>query len=92
MNLTSTSTIYTVGTALSRAHDNQVPVAQLVEGHRMRGHVVAIDGHGVVLNSDGTEHCVVRMERVSAVRVMTAAPAPVTTPNKVPAPCLRAGP
>jgi sRNA-binding regulator protein Hfq len=82
MNLTSTSTIYTVGTALSRAHDNQVPVALLVEGHRMRGHVVAIDGHGVVLNSDGTDHSVVRMERVSEVevRVMTAAPTTTTTP------------
>lgn len=75
-----TSTIYTVGTALSRAQDNQVPVALLVEGHWMRGHVAAIDGHGVVLDSDGTEHSVVKMERVSAVRVMTAAPTPTTTP------------
>lgn len=74
------STIYTIGTALNRARDNQIPVALLVESHWMTGHVVAIDRHGVILDSDGQEHCVLRMESVSAVRVMTAAPMPNTTP------------
>jgi hypothetical protein len=77
------STIYTMGTALNRAHDNQVPVALLVDSHWISGHVVATDGHGVILDSGGQEHCVVRMESVSAVRVMTAAPMPSTTPALV---------
>lgn len=77
--MSMSSMVYTIGTALNRARDNQVPVALLVESHWMIGHVVAIDGHGVILDSDGQEHCVVRMESVSAVRVMTAAPAPSTS-------------
>jgi len=72
--MSSDSTIYTMGTALNRAHDNQVPVAVLVEGQWMHGLVAAIDGHGVVLANEGTEHAEVKMERVSAVRVMAAAP------------------
>ena len=75
-----TSTTYTMGTALSYAQDNQVPVALLVEGQWMRGHVAAIDGHGVVLDSDRTEHCVVNIESVSALRVMTVALTLTTTP------------
>lgn len=67
------STIYTIGTALSRAHDNHVTVELLVEGHWVHGRVTAIDGHGVVL-ADETSEQVVRMERVSAVRVMAVAP------------------
>ena len=72
--MSSDSTIYTMGTALNRAHDNQVPVAVLVEGQWIHGLVAAIDGHGVVLANEDTEHAVVKLERVSAVRVMTAAP------------------
>lgn len=68
------SMVYTIGTALSRARDSEVPVAVLVESHWLTGHVVAIDAHGVVLESEGEEHCVVRLESVSAVRVMTPAP------------------
>jgi hypothetical protein len=48
----SDSTIYTIGTALNRAHDNDVPVQVLVEGEWRTGHVGAVDGHGVVLHSD----------------------------------------
>ncbi len=70
----ASSTIYTMGTALNHAQTTQVPVAVLVEGEWLSGQVVAVDGHGVVLEMGGHEHSVVRMERVSAVRVMTAAP------------------
>jgi sRNA-binding regulator protein Hfq len=70
----SDSTLYTIGTALNRAHDNEVPVQILVEGQWLTGMVVAVDGHGVVLNSDDLEHSVVRMEAVSAVRLFAAAP------------------
>lgn len=74
-----TSTIYTMGTALGVARDNRIPCNLLVDGHWMHGYVLAADGHGVVLDTDGTEHCVVRMDRIAAVRMMTAAPSPVTT-------------
>jgi sRNA-binding regulator protein Hfq len=69
------SIIYSIGTALNRAQDNDVPVEILVNGEWLGGHVAAVDGHGVVLNSkDQTEHAVVRMEAVSAVRIFTAPP------------------
>lgn len=74
-----TSTIYTMGTALGLARDNRIPCKLLVDGHWMHGYVQATDGHGVVLDTDGTEHCVVRMDRISAVRMMTAAPAAAST-------------
>ena len=68
------STIYTIGTALNRAHDNDIAVEVLVEGQWLGGHVVAVDGHGVVLSGDDLEHAVVRMDSVAAVRVLSAAP------------------
>ena len=70
----SDSVLYTVGTALNRAHDNNLVVAVLVEGEWLGGRVAAVDGHGVVLKSDDSEHTVVRMGSVSAVRVFAAAP------------------
>ena len=68
------SIIYTVGTALNRAHDNDVPVQVLVEGQWLTGDVVAVDGHGLVLQSDALEHAVIRIDAVSAVRVFAEAP------------------
>lgn len=70
----SDSVLYTIGTALNRAHDNNVPVQILVEGQWLTGRIAAVDGHGVVLYSDEAEHAVIRMGSVSAVRVFTAAP------------------
>src|SRR6476660_3469063 len=70
----SDSVLYTIGTALNRAHDNNVAVQILVEGQWLSGHVAAVDGHGVVLHSDDAEHAVIRMGSVSAVRVFAAAP------------------
>jgi sRNA-binding regulator protein Hfq len=70
----SDSTIYSIGTALNRAHAHDIPVQVLVEGEWMTGNVIAVDGHGVVLHSDELEHAVVRMEAVSAVRIFAAAP------------------
>lgn len=68
------SIIYTVGTALNRAHDNGVPVQVLVEGQWLTGDVLAVDGHGLVLQSDALEHAVIRIDSVSAVRVFAEAP------------------
>lgn len=73
MNALSTMQ-YTVGTALDRAHDLGLVVEVLVEGDWVIGRVAANDGLGVVLDRDGEEHCVVRLERVSAVRVQSRAP------------------
>jgi hypothetical protein len=71
---TFSSIQYTIGTALNRAREGGLLVELLVEGHWLDGLVVANDGLGVVLESGGDEHCVVRLERVSAVRVGAAAP------------------
>jgi sRNA-binding regulator protein Hfq len=77
----SDSVLYTIGTALNRAHDSEVPVEILVEGQWLAGRVAAVDGHGVVLHSDEDEHSVIRMGSVSAVRVFAAPPnrAPLTS-------------
>lgn len=83
------STIYTIGTALNRARDNDVQVQVLVEGQWLTGRIAAVDGHGVVLHSDDLEHAVVRMERVSAVRICSALPGrtPIAqVPHPVPSP------
>lgn len=65
---------YTIGTAIDRAHDAGHVVELLVESHWVTGQVVANDGVGVVLDNDGQDHCVVRLERIAAVRVVAEAP------------------
>jgi hypothetical protein len=65
---------YTIGTALDRAQEAGYVVELLVENHWVTGMVVACDGLGVVLDNDGQEHCIVRLERISAVRVEARAP------------------
>ena len=71
---TYTSMQYTIGTALSRAQEAGHRVEVLVDGHWLTGQIVAADGIGVVLESTEDEHSVVRMERINAVRVHSAAP------------------
>jgi ribosomal protein S1 len=66
--------VYTVGTALQRAAESGRGVEVLVEGSWIAGSVAAVDGHGVVLDLGGVEHTVVRIERVSAVRVLEVSP------------------
>jgi hypothetical protein len=65
---------YTIGTAIDRAREAGYTVDILVDGHWMSGMVVACDGIGVVLDNTGEEHAIARLERVSAVRVASAAP------------------
>jgi hypothetical protein len=73
----SSSTIFTVGTALRRAENNHLPVEVLVQGHWLRGTVAGLDGQGVILSTH-SEHAVVRLESISAVRIPeTMADAPV---------------
>jgi len=68
------STIYTMGTALSRAEQLGIRVDVLVGGQWLSGCIVGNDGVGLVLNGDSEEHSVVRMESIQAVRVFATAP------------------
>jgi sRNA-binding regulator protein Hfq len=71
------STIFTIGTALRRAEANNLPVEVLVYGHWLRGTVAGVDGHGIILSTH-SEHSVVRLESISAVRIPETVPdAPV---------------
>lgn len=65
---------YTIGTALERAREQGHSVGVLVEGQWLTGMVVASDGIGVVLENDELEHTIVKLEKISAVRVESAAP------------------
>ena len=81
--MNSNSMIYTIGTALNRARDNGVAVDVLVEGLWISGHVLAVDGFGVVLHADDNQHSVVRIESVSAVTIRSAAPHREAIPDRV---------
>ncbi|HEY3016105.1 MAG TPA: hypothetical protein VGJ41_13390 [Nocardioides sp.] len=75
------STLYTIGTALHRARDLGLTVQVLVAGHWLEGAVTAVDGHGVVLTAGVVEQSVIRLEMVSAVRMVALAhPAAVGVP------------
>lgn len=63
------STIYTIGTALNRAHDSEVGVEVLVDGHWIHGDVSAVDGHGVVLHCSDGGLAMIRVERIDVVLV-----------------------
>jgi hypothetical protein len=62
------STLFTIGTALRRADSNHLPVEVLVQSHWLRGTVAGLDGHGLVLSTH-SEHVVVRLESITAVRI-----------------------
>ena len=66
------STTYTIGTALTRAHDREVPVDVLVAGQWIHGNVSAIDGHGVVLQCDDGGLAMIRVENITVVLVRQA--------------------
>ena len=78
------SMLYTMGMALDRAADNGFRVSLLVEGHWVDGRVGGNDGTGVVLQSEDGHHCVVRTERISAVRIHAESPYHAT-PTHAPA-------
>lgn len=63
------STIFTIGTALNRAHDSAVGVEVLVDGHWLHGDVNSVDGHGVVLHCSDGGLAVIRVERIDVVLV-----------------------
>lgn len=83
------STIHAIGTTLSRAHHHNASVALLVGEQWMRGRVHAVYAHGVVLGSVGTDRSILELERISAVRVLGAAPMRKPDCHGVPTPGLR---
>ena len=68
------SMLYTMGMAINRAQDLGFDVAVLVDGHWMEGRIAAQDGVGLVLEHESAEHSVVKMDRISAVRIMSESP------------------
>jgi hypothetical protein len=68
------SIIYSMGTALNLARNNDTPVEVLVGSQWIVGRVLTCDGHGVVLETDRHEHAVIRMESVSAVKILSRVP------------------
>jgi len=86
--MNSDSTLYTIGTALNRARDNGIDVEILVAGQWLDGQVVAVDGHGIVLDSADHQHAVVRIESVSAVKIGSPSPIrrQITEARPMPAP------
>jgi hypothetical protein len=65
---------YTIGTAIDRAHEQGHHVDLLLDGQWVSGLVVASDGQGVVLEGVDDEHTILRLERVSGVRVRASSP------------------
>ena len=72
--MSSSSMLYTMGMAISRAADLGYDVSVLIDGQWLEGRVAAHDGTGLVLEQDGGSHSVVRMERVCAVTIHAESP------------------
>ena len=70
----SSSMLYTMGMAISRAHDLGYDVSVLIDGQWLHGHIAAHDGTGLVLEQDDASHSVVRMEKVNAVTIHAESP------------------
>ena len=70
----SGSMLFTIGTALSRAHPEGLSVQVLVEGAWIGGQVAWQDGQGVLIVTDMDEHAVVRLTSISAVKVLARSP------------------
>jgi hypothetical protein len=68
------SMLYTMGMAISRAEDLGFDVRVLVDGHWMEGRIAAQDGVGLVLEHESAQHSVVKMDRISAVKIMSESP------------------
>ena len=73
MGFDSSSMIYTMGTALSRALENHAELSVLVNGQWLTGVVVISDGYGVVLDN-GDEHSIVKVDQIAAVRIHAQVP------------------
>jgi hypothetical protein len=76
--VSSVSTIYSVGTLLSRAEGTGQRVRVLVEGHWLSGTPMSCDGYGAILDAGGEGQFLVRVEAISAVAYV---PLPVPVPQ-----------
>ena len=65
----SSSMQVTIGSAIERARQAGQYVAILVDNHWLEGVVVEADGMGIILENTGRDRAVVRLERISAVRI-----------------------
>ena len=75
--MASLSTIYSVGTLLSRTEGTGQPVRVLVEGNWITGTPLSCDGYGAIQESEEGQF-LVRVEAISAVAYV---PAPVSVPQ-----------
>ena len=64
----NSSMLYTMGTALGHALEENSEVSVLVDGVWLTGAVVMHDGVGVVLDN-GDEHSIVKVDAVAAIKV-----------------------
>lgn len=64
------TTLWTIGTALRRAEELEARVDLLISGHWISGTIVAVDGHGTLIRSDTQDHSVIRLDHISAVRII----------------------
>ena len=65
--MASSSTVFTVGTLLSRAESSGTRVRVLVEGNWIAGTPLICDGHGVILETPEDGQYLVRVEAITAV-------------------------
>lgn len=70
----SSSMLYTMGMAISRAMDLGYDVSVLIDGQWLHGRIAAHDGTGLVLEQEDLTHSVVRMDKVCAVTIHAESP------------------
>lgn len=64
------SMMYTIGTALNRALSSDLPVEVLVGGQWVSGKPKDSDGIGVVIETDDRDLMVMRIDSISAVKMI----------------------
>ena len=63
------STVLTIGSALTRAQQDEIEVSVLVQGEWFGGQVMGLDGHGVVLDDGQGHDLIVRLDHVAVLRL-----------------------
>lgn len=66
----SGSMMYTIGTALGRAQSSDLPVEILIGGQWITGKPKDVDGLGVVLETEDHDVMVMRIDSISAVKMI----------------------
>ena len=63
------SSVLTIGSALTRAQQDEIEVAVLVQGEWFHGQVQGLDGHGLVLDDGQGHDLIVRLDHVAVLRI-----------------------